>query len=127
MKPFKKREIIVRISAIIRRSRGRIQTRIKTGILSVNLGSWAVEVKGKPVHLTIKKFGILENLVLCKDIALTKKMFLSHLYSSMAKPKLKIIDVFFCKLRKTLCDAMGDDNYIHTVWNHGHVLRDPME
>ena len=39
-------------------------------------------------------------------------------------PKLKIIDVFICKLRKKLSLACGGDNYIETVWGRGYVLRE---
>ncbi len=44
----------------------------------------------------------------------------------MDEPELKIIDVFICKLRKKLSNALDGDNYIETVWGRGYVLRDPM-
>ena len=40
---------------------------------------------------------------------------------------LKIIDVFICKLRKTLANASQGKNYIETVWGRGYVLREPTE
>jgi two-component system cell cycle response regulator CtrA len=43
----------------------------------------------------------------------------------MDEPKLKIIDVFICKLRMKLSEATGRENYIETVWGRGYVLRDP--
>ena len=58
---------------------------------------------------------------------LTKEMFLNHLYGGMDKPKMKIIDVFVCKMREKLAVACGGDNYIETVWGRGYVLRDPEE
>ena len=45
----------------------------------------------------------------------------------MDEPELKIIDVFICKLRKKLSEALGGDNHIDTVWGRGYVLRDPHE
>ncbi len=77
------------------------------------------------MHLTGKEYGILELLSLRKGMTLTKEMFLSHLYSGMDEPELKIIDVFVCKLRKKLAAATGSENYIETVWGRGYVLRDP--
>ena len=53
-KPFQKEELVARISAIIRRSRGHAQSIISTGRLEVNLDSKTVEVNGKRVHLTGK-------------------------------------------------------------------------
>ena len=52
-------------------------------------------------------------------------MFLNHLYGGMDEPELKIIDVFICKLRKKLSEAMEGENHIETVWGRGYVLRDP--
>jgi two-component system cell cycle response regulator CtrA len=99
-KPFHREELVARIHAIIRRSKGHSQSVIRTGKISVNLDAKTVET-------------------------LTKEMFLNHLYGGMDEPELKIIDVFICKLRKKLSEATGGDNYIETVWGRGYVLREP--
>ncbi|KID12509.1 response regulator transcription factor CtrA [Ponticoccus alexandrii] len=124
-KPFHRDELVARIHAIIRRSKGHAQSIIRTGKVSVNLDAKTVEVQGKSVHLTGKEYQMLELLSLRKGTTLTKEMFLNHLYGGMDEPELKIIDVFICKLRKKLSVATGDDNYIETVWGRGYVLRDP--
>ena len=124
-KPFNKDELIARIQAIVRRSKGHAQSIINNGRLSVNLDARTVEVDGKPLHLTSKEYGILELLALRKGTTLTKEMFLNHLYGGMDEPELKIIDVFVCKLRKKLSTATGGENYIETVWGRGYVLREP--
>ncbi len=126
-KPFDKGELLARIQAIIRRSKGHSQSIIRTGKLTVNLDTRTVEVDGQPIHLTGKEYGILELLSLRKSTTLTKEMFLNHLYGGMDEPELKIIDVFICKLRKKLAAATAGDNYIETVWGRGYVLRDPDE
>ncbi len=124
-KPFDRRELVARIHAIIRRSKGHSDSVIRTGKLTVNLDARTVEVDGSPLHLTGKEYGILELLSLRKGTTLTKEMFLNHLYGGMDEPELKIIDVFVCKLRKKLAVAAGGENYIETVWGRGYVLRDP--
>ncbi len=124
-KPFDKRELVARIQAIVRRSKGHSDSVITTGKLSVNLDARTVEVDGQPLHLTGKEYGILELLSLRKGTTLTKEMFLNHLYGGMDEPELKIIDVFVCKLRKKLANATGGENYIETVWGRGYMLRDP--
>ncbi|MGE0116958.1 MAG: response regulator transcription factor CtrA [Dongiaceae bacterium] len=126
-KPFDKRELIARIQAIVRRSKGHSDSVIKTGKLSVNLDTRVVEVDSQPLHLTGKEYGILELLSLRKGTTLTKEMFLNHLYGGMDEPELKIIDVFVCKLRHKLKAATGGESYIETVWGRGYVLRDPSE
>ncbi|MCI2398377.1 response regulator transcription factor CtrA [Aliiroseovarius subalbicans] len=124
-KPFHREELVARIHAIIRRSKGHSQSIIKTGKISVNLDAKTVEVDGRTVHLTGKEYQMLELLSLRKGTTLTKEMFLNHLYGGMDEPELKIIDVFICKLRKKLSTATSGDNYIETVWGRGYVLRDP--
>lgn len=124
-KPFDKKELLARIQAIVRRSKGHAQSIIRTGRLSVNLDAHTVEVDGQAVHLTGKEYGILELLSLRKGTTLTKEMFLNHLYGGMDEPELKIIDVFICKLRKKLTTATCGENYIETIWGRGYVLRDP--
>ncbi|MDC0115864.1 response regulator transcription factor [Octadecabacter sp.] len=124
-KPFHREELVARIHAIIRRSKGHAQSIIKTGSISVNLDAKTVDVEGSPVHLTGKEYQMLELLSLRKGTTLTKEMFLNHLYGGMDEPELKIIDVFICKLRKKLSEATGGDNHIETVWGRGYVLRDP--
>ena len=124
-KPFDKRELIARIQAIVRRSKGHSDSVIRTGKLAVNLDARAVEVEGRKLHLTGKEYGIIELLSLRKGTTLTKEMFLNHLYGGVDEPELKIIDVFVCKLRKKLATATNGENYIETVWGRGYVLRDP--
>ncbi|KQI69759.1 chemotaxis protein CheY [Loktanella sp. 3ANDIMAR09] len=124
-KPFHREELVARIHAIIRRSKGHAQSIIKTGSIAVNLDGKTVDVDGKTVHLTGKEYQMMELLSLRKGTTLTKEMFLNHLYGGMDEPELKIIDVFICKLRKKLSEATGGDNFIETVWGRGYVLRDP--
>ncbi|WP_371060133.1 response regulator transcription factor CtrA [Rhodosalinus sp. 5P4] len=124
-KPFHRDELVARIHAIIRRSKGHSQSVIRTGKVAVNLDAKTAEVDGKPVHLTGKEYQMLELLSLRKGTTLTKEMFLNHLYGGMDEPELKIIDVFICKLRKKIAEATGGATYIETVWGRGYVLRDP--
>jgi two-component system cell cycle response regulator CtrA len=124
-KPFHREELVARIHAIIRRSKGHAQSMIRIGKIDVNLDAKTVTVGDNAVHLTGKEYQMLELLSLRKGTTLTKEMFLNHLYGGMDEPELKIIDVFICKLRKKLAEATGGDNYIETVWGRGYVIRDP--
>jgi two-component system, cell cycle response regulator CtrA len=124
-KPFHKDELVARIHAIVRRSKGHAQSVVITGDLCVNLDSRTVEIDGARIHLTGKEYQMLELLSLRKGSTLTKEMFLNNLYGGMDEPEIKIIDVFICKLRKKLAIASGGKNYIETVWGRGYVLREP--
>lgn len=125
-KPFDKRELMARLQAIVRRSKGHAQSEITTGPLVVNLDNRTVMIDDKPLHLTGKEYGIIELLSLRKGATLTKEMFLNHLYGGMDEPEVKIIDVFICKLRKKIERITGAESCIETVWGRGYVLRDPV-
>ncbi len=123
-KPFDREELIARIQAVIRRSKGYSQPVLRIGNLQLNLDSREVQADGRQVHLTGKEYAILELLVLRRGMVLTKEAFLNHLYGGIDEPEMKIIDVFICKLRKKLAQA-GAGNLIGTVWGRGYMMRDP--
>ncbi len=58
-KPFHREELVARIHAIIRRSKGHSQSVINTGQVSVNLDAKTVTVDKKTVHLTGKEYQML--------------------------------------------------------------------
>ena len=123
-KPFDRAELVARVQAIVRRSRGFSASTLCLGSLQLNLDLRAVHVGSQPVHLTGKEYAILELLVMRRGMVLTKETFLNHLYGGMDEPEMKIIDVFICKLRKKLAQA-GAGDVINTVWGRGYTAREP--
>jgi two-component system, cell cycle response regulator CtrA len=126
-KPFHKTELIARIQAIVRRSRGHAQSVVQIGDLTVNVDAKTVHVDKAQVHLTGREYQMLELLSLRRGTTITKEVFLSHLYGGMDEPEIKIIDVFICKIRKKLAGASNGKDYIETVWGRGYLLREPSE
>ena len=126
-KPFHKDELVARIHAIVRRSKGHAQSVVQTGDLIVKLDAKTVEINEVRVHLTGKEYQMLELLSLRKGTTITKETFLTQLYGGMDEPEIKIIDVFICKLRRKLGSASNGKNYIETVWGRGYALCEPHE
>jgi two-component system cell cycle response regulator CtrA len=124
-KPFDKAELLARMQAVVRRSKGFSQPLLRIGPLQLNLASREVTIGTQAIHLTGKEYAILELLVLRKGMVLTKEAFLNHLYGGLDEPEMKIIDVFICKLRKKLASA-GAANLIGTVWGRGYMIREPV-
>lgn len=129
-KPFDKDELIARVHAIIRRSKGHSKSIINVGGLEINLDSKQVAVakpnedKNTLVPLTNKEYSILETLFLSQGKTVSKESLLDRLYGGKDEPEPKIIDVFVCKLRKKIADISGK-NYIGTIWGQGYILNDP--
>ena len=126
LRPFDPNELLARMQAIVRRSKGFAEASLKVGPLVVRQDSREVLVDGREVRLTGKEYAILELLVLRRGTVLTKDAFLNHIYGGMDEPEAKIIDVFICKLRKKLGLA-GGGSLITTVWGRGYMLKDPSE
>lgn len=122
-KPFHKDELIARIHAVVRRTRGHAVSTITAGPLTLNLDARLVTVHGAPVHVTKKQFQMLELLMLRKGHVQTKEQILNALYGGMDEPEIKIIDVFICKLRQKLDRAGLASDMIETVWGRGYVIR----
>ncbi len=123
-KPFDERELLARLRAVVRRSRGHAEKVIRTGSLAVNIDRRTTEVDSRSIHLTNKEYQVLELLALRKGKIVAKDTLLGHLYGGMDVPDLKIIDVFVCKLRKKLALAGGGESSIETHWGRGYMLRE---
>lgn len=88
-KPFDKAELLARLQAVVRRSKGHSNSIIRTGDVEVNLDTQTVTVGTKTLHLTGKEYGIMELLSLRKGSTLNKDQFLNHLYGGIDEPELK--------------------------------------
>lgn len=126
-KPFKIAELSARITAVVRRNNGHISEKVQVGEMVLDLTARTVSAKGSPVALTCKEYDLLEALALRKGRTLDKDTLLSLLYGGLDEPNIKIIDVFVCKLRKKLTDALDGACPIQTVWGRGYILRDPAD
>jgi len=126
-KPFHREELVARLRAVIRRSKGHAQSQIVIGDMMIDLDARIVHVNGVRIHLTGREYQTLELLALRRGKTLTKDIFLSSLYGGQDEPGPKIIDVFICKLRKKLAPATDGRHVIETVWGGGYVLREADE
>ena len=116
-------ELVARIRAIVRRSRGFSQSQLQVGNLTLDVSNHDVVANGVRVHLTMREFAVLELLVLRRNMIMTKEAILTQLYGGMDEPEIKIIDVFVCKIRSKLAKA-GLPSVISTVWGRGYSVRD---
>lgn len=121
-KPYDPEELVARVYAVLRRSRGFSTAVMTVGPLSLDLNAKSAAINGNLLQLTGKEYAILELLVLRRGTVLTKDAFLNHLYGGIDEPEMKIIDVFICKLRRKM-QQYAAGHLIGTVWGRGYVLR----
>lgn len=120
-KPADKNELVARLNALVRRSKGHVQARCEIGNTIVNFDARLVSVADKPLHLTRKEYLMIELMALRRGMTVNKEAFLNHLYGGMDEPDAKIVDVFLCKLRKKLRNA-GATIVPETVWGRGYYF-----
>lgn len=122
-RPFHPDELIGRLRALVRRSRGYANPVISVGGVTLDLSSKTVEAGGKRVRLTEMEYQIFELLALRRGVTIARETFISHLYGDTDGPESRTIELFVCKLRKKLADATGTAGLIETVRQQGYLLR----
>ncbi len=122
-KPFKVEELSARIMAVVRRVNGHVSSCLEIGALKIDLDQKQAIVADTPLNLTRKEYEVLEALALRSGRTLSKDTILSLLYGGVDEPNPKIIDVFVCKLRKKLSDALGGNCPIQTIYGLGYMFR----
>lgn len=122
-KPFDYGELISRIKAIARRSKGKANSVLRIGSMVINFDDRVVTINNQEIPLTSTEYAILELLAVKRGNVLTKETFINHLYHGVNERQPKIVDVFICKLRDKLKKASGGEEFISTVWGRGYILK----
>lgn len=122
-KPFHKDELIARIRALVRRSRGHANPALTIGPFTIDLSAKTVTANGNDVRLSGKEYQVLELLSLRRGATLSKDTLINHLYGDADGPDSRTVELFVCRLRKKLAQATGGDRCIETVGRYGYLLR----
>lgn len=120
-KPFSVRELVTRISTIVRRCLGHPHHIIQTGSLSVNINSKKVYIKNHLIRLTGKEYELIELLILKLGTSMNKDTIVGYLYVNHTPPGLKVIDVLICKIRRKF-SCFDSRDYIITDWGIGYMM-----
>ena len=119
-------EVIARLHAIVRRSKGHSSPRVTVGNLCLDVSAASITVDGRRLELTRKEFRMLEMLVLQSGMSISKAKLLDGLYFGGEERDEGIIGVFLCMLRKKLREA-GAQVEIETFRGVGYTLREQSE
>jgi two-component system cell cycle response regulator CtrA len=120
-KPFHANELAARILALVRRCNDYVESRIEIGPIVLDLHTCIVTVFDVPIRLTRSEYTMLEIMMLRAGRTLSQDALLNHMYDGVDDPKIKIIDVFVCRLRTKLA-AAGAPNLIKTIWGRGYTI-----
>lgn len=127
-KPFTPRELVARLSAVLRRAGGRIggQTgkRLAFGPFVLDPAAMTVTRDGQPVLLSAREYALLGALAASAGRPLTRAQLIDRALGRDADVTDRAIDVQIVRLRKALGEDPVTPQWIKTVWGVGYVLSD---
>ncbi|NYI88904.1 two-component system OmpR family response regulator [Amycolatopsis endophytica] len=123
-KPFSLEEVVLRLRALLRRSRvvsAHEGSTLTVGDLSLDEDSREVFRGGDPVSLTATEFELLRFLMRNPKRVLSKAQILDRVWSYDFGGQANIVELYISYLRKKI-DA-GREPMIHTMRGAGYVLK----
>ena len=127
VKPFSPRELIARIKAVLRRTRGTFTPEqgpieLKVGDLFINSKSHTVTVAGKPVELTAKEFDLLFALAVEPERVFTIDELLSRVWGAEFHGQPQIVYVNIRWLRQKIEPDPAQPTHLISIRGAGYKL-----
>jgi two-component system response regulator CpxR len=129
-KPFRPRELVARLRAILRRSdrKGRKEPAPLTlGELAIDPGAKSATMDGVPVRLTTAEFLVLEALARSAGRVQSRGTLTFQALGRRLEPFDRSIDTHVSNIRRKLCLDPGRGIEIRSLRGHGYVLTVPRE
>jgi two-component system OmpR family response regulator len=101
-KPFRIEEVLARVRALIRRSRGLAQPVLSRGRISLDPRLASVSLAGQPVRLTAHEFRVLSYLMHHADRVIPAGELTEHIYAHDHDRDSNTVEVFIARLRRKL-------------------------
>lgn len=126
VKPFAFDELLARLRALLRRSRGQASNRVDLGRLRLDLAARTAAVDGRLVDLTAREFALLELLALEPGRTFSRTAIAEKIYDEESDRDSNVIDVFVARLRRKL-DLAGlrGAEVVRTQRGAGYRLEPP--
>ncbi len=121
VKPFQNEELLARLNALTRRSKGYASPELTFGPLTINTASKSVSVNHLAVTLTQYEYNTLEYLALNKERVISKTELTEHLYNQDFDLDSNVIEVLVGRLRKKI-DPESSLKPIRTLRGQGYQL-----
>lgn len=125
-KPFEPRELVARLAAVLRRTKGQgdlsTDDIVTVGSLAVNLSTRTVTRDGASLRLSSREFALLAALVRSRGRPLSRAQLIDRALGRDAEVTDRAVDVQIARLRRAIGDPAGDSALIKTVWGVGYVL-----
>jgi len=126
-KPYRLRELVARIRAVLRRREGResaaeSEEEIHLGLIRMDVDARRCFVKGEEIKLRKKEFALLKLLLENPGRVLTREVLIDRVWGSDYVGDTKTLDVHIKRLRTLIEDDPKSPKYITTVRGVGYRL-----
>ncbi|SLN74475.1 response regulator [Oceanibacterium hippocampi] len=116
-KPFEPRELLLRIEAILRRTRPRPQGLVQFGRFSFDLEKGKLFENDEEIYLTSGEIALLRALTRNPGVAVSREKL-----STSGEGQGRAVDVQITRLRKKIEDDPRTPRFLQTVRGEGYVL-----
>ena len=125
-KPFSLEEVVARIRAVLRRTRGEVDegSALRFEDLELDEDSHEVRRAGRVIETSPTEFKLLRYLMLNPNRVLSKAQILDHVWEYDFRGESGIVESYISYLRRKI-DTDGLPSLIHTKRGVGYVLRLP--
>lgn len=119
-KPFGVMELVSRVKALLRRTRGGRETKsFRLGDIFMDGERRMVFVKDAQVELTFKEYELLKYLIANQGIVLTREKIMAQVWDTYFEGETRTVDMHIKTLRQKL---MEEGSRIRTVRNVGYII-----
>lgn len=119
VKPFEMDELLARIRAVSRRSAGPASSVLALGSLSLDVAGRRFALRGRPLELPPREFGVLEVLLKRRGRVVSKAQIQDQLCNWSEEMSETAIEICVHRLRKRL---EGADVQLRTLRGFGYLL-----
>jgi two-component system OmpR family response regulator len=116
-KPFQAQELVARVHSLVRRSFGKLSSKISLGEIDFDATARVVTKSGREIELTALEFRILSYLMHRIDRIVSQIELIEHVYPAGEGRGSNTIEVYVARLRRKL----GRD-FIRTVRGMGYRI-----
>lgn len=121
-KPFSMKELILRVKAILRRTKKTLpEGNITYRDITLNLASRTLIIDNKTIELTKLEFDLLYELISNQNIVLDREYLLEHVWGSDEIYQDRTVNVAINRLKEKI-DPDKSKEYIKTVRGVGYTL-----
>lgn len=134
-KPFKPRELLARITAVLRRTTHVLREPLPADVAGYRFAGWRLDTtarsltdeEGNTVALSGAEFRLLAVLLAHAGQVLSRLQLMDLLRGRDLDPFDRSIDQRVSRLRQILCDDARSPRIIKTVYGEGYVIGVPVE